>query len=107
MSGTKPQLGDSAEDQPVPKAAVIRLSLYLRELQHLVRGGHATTSSSDLGERLGLSDAQVRKDLAHFGNFGHPGVGYRCDELIAAIKGILGTDRDWPVALIGTGNLGQ
>src|SRR5262249_42639037 len=56
---------------------------------------------------LGFSDAQVRKDLAYFGHFGHPGIGYRCDELIAAIKRILGTDRDWPVAIVGTGNLGR
>src|SRR6185295_7282999 len=66
-----------------------------------------TTSSSQLGTLLGFSDAQVRKDLAYFGHFGHPGIGYRCDELIEAIRKILGTDRDWPVALVGTGNLGR
>ena len=91
----------------VPKAVVNRLSLYLRELQHLVRDGHETTSSGQLGRLLGFSDAQVRKDLAYFGHFGHPGIGYRCDELIAAVKRILGTDREWPVALVGTGNLGR
>ena len=92
--------------EAVPKAVVSRLSLYLRELQHLVRDGNETTSSSQLGHVLGFSDAQVRKDLAYFGHFGHPGIGYRCDELISAIRRILGTDRDWPVALVGTGNLG-
>jgi redox-sensing transcriptional repressor len=81
--------------------------LYLRELQHLVAEGTQTTSSSQLGERLGFSDAQVRKDLAHFGNFGHPGIGYRSDELIAEIRRILGTDRRWSVALVGVGNLGR
>jgi redox-sensing transcriptional repressor len=86
---------------------VTRLSLYLRELQHLVDEGAQTTSSSQLGERLGFSDAQVRKDLAHFGNFGHPGIGYRCDELISEIRRILGTDRRWSVALVGVGNLGR
>lgn len=91
----------------VPAAVVSRLSLYLRELQHLVAHGTQTTSSSQLGERLGFSDAQVRKDLAHFGNFGHPGVGYRCDELISEIRRILGTDRRWSVALVGVGNLGR
>jgi redox-sensing transcriptional repressor len=79
----------------------------LRELQHLVEEGTQTTSSSQLGERLGFSDAQVRKDLAHFGNFGHPGIGYRCDELISEIRRILGTDRRWSVALVGVGNLGR
>ncbi|MEX2169774.1 MAG: redox-sensing transcriptional repressor Rex [Pirellulales bacterium] len=91
----------------VPKAVVARLSLYLRELQHLVRSGHATISSSQLGRRLGFSDAQVRKDLAYFGHFGYPGIGYRCQELIEAVRGILGTDRVWTVAMVGVGNLGQ
>lgn len=91
----------------VPKAVVSRLSLYLRELQHLIRSGNATVSSSQLGQLLGFTDAQVRKDLAYFGHFGHPGVGYRCEELIEAIKSILGTDRDWTVALVGVGNLGR
>ena len=49
----------------------------------------------------------MRKDLAYFGQFGHPGIGYRCDELIAAIRKILGTDRRWSVALMGVGNLGR
>ncbi|OYV80888.1 MAG: redox-sensing transcriptional repressor Rex, partial [Planctomycetia bacterium 21-64-5] len=94
-------------DGPAPKAVVNRLSLYLRELEHLVRDGHATTSSTRLGSVLGFSDAQVRKDLAYFGHFGYPGIGYRCDELITAIKRILGTDQQWPVALVGVGNLGR
>lgn len=91
----------------MPKAVVSRLSLYLRELQHLVREGQQRTSSSQLGSLLGFSDAQVRKDLAYFGHFGHPGIGYRCDDLIHAVRKILGTDRDWPVAMVGTGNLGR
>ncbi len=91
----------------IPGAVVSRLSLYLRELQHLIATGKETTSSSQLGRRLGFTDAQVRKDLAHFGNFGHPGIGYRCDELIEAIRKILGTDREWQVALVGVGNLGR
>jgi redox-sensing transcriptional repressor len=99
---------DSPSPEPaVPKAVVSRLSLYLRELQHLVRDGHDTTSSSQLGRVLGFTDAQVRKDLAYFGHFGYPGIGYRCDELIAAVKRILGTDQQWPAALIGVGNLGR
>jgi redox-sensing transcriptional repressor len=95
------------EPSAVPAAVVSRLSLYLRELQHLVHEGIQTTNSSQLGERLGFSDAQVRKDLAHFGNFGHPGIGYRCDELIGEIRRILGTDRSWSVALVGVGNFGR
>ena len=91
----------------VPKAVVSRLSLYLRELHNLERDGKSTTSSTQLGRRLGVTDAQVRKDLAYFGQFGYPGIGYHCDELISAIKNILGTNRKWPVALVGIGNLGR
>lgn len=91
----------------IPEAVVSRLSLYLRELQHLIADGKETISSSQLGRQLGFTDAQVRKDLAHFGHFGHPGIGYRCRELIEAIKIILGTDREWRVALVGVGNLGR
>ena len=91
----------------IPEAVVSRLSLYLRELQHLIADGKDTISSSQLGRRLGFTDAQVRKDLAHFGHFGHPGIGYRCEELISEIRKILGTDREWRVALIGVGNLGR
>jgi len=98
---------DKGSSAGAPKAVVNRLSLYLRELQHLVRDGRDTVSSTQLGALLGFTDAQVRKDLAYFGQFGYPGIGYRCEELIAAIKGILGTDRCWPVALIGLGNLGR
>lgn len=94
-------------DGTVPKAVVGRLSLYLRELQHLLKGGHSTTSSTQLGNLLGFTDAQVRKDLAYFGQFGYPGIGYRCEELVGAIKRILGTDRAWPAAIVGMGNLGR
>ena len=102
MNNSKP-----VPDPNVPKAVVSRLSLYLRELQQLLRIGKKTISSSKLGSRLGVTDAQVRKDFAYFGQFGYPGIGYRCDELVGEIRRILGTDRTWPVALIGCGNLGQ
>ena len=106
MSSPKPST-PRPEGHGVPPAVVSRLSRYLRELQHLVDNGTQTTSSNQLGVRLGFTDAQVRKDLAHFGQFGHPGIGYRCDELIAEIRKILGTDRRWSVALMGAGNLGR
>jgi redox-sensing transcriptional repressor len=91
----------------VPRAVISRLSLYLRELQQLVKMGHETISSIQLGKRLGITDAQVRKDLAYFGQFGQPGKGYGCVDLIVRIREILGTNRTWPVALVGCGNLGQ
>jgi len=101
------KLSKSNSDSGVPKAVVSRLSLYLRELQVLVRDDHKTISSTKLGRLLGLTDAQVRKDFAYFGQFGYPGIGYRCEELIDEIRRILGTDRIWPAAMVGCGNLGQ
>jgi redox-sensing transcriptional repressor len=79
----------------------------LRELQHLADAGRTSISSSQLGKLLGVTDAQVRKDLAYFGHFGHPGIGYRCEELIAELRRILGTDRQWTVAMVGVGNMGR
>jgi redox-sensing transcriptional repressor len=107
MTDRKGKTPGSSSDGTVPKAVVSRLSLYLRELQQLIRNGHETTSSSQLGSVLGFTDAQVRKDLAYFGHFGYPGIGYRCDELVAAIRKILGTDQQWGVCIVGVGNLGR
>ena len=94
-------------DKLAPKAVVGRVSLYLRQLETFQRQGHTTVSSSQLGAALAINDAQVRKDLAFFGQFGYPGIGYRIEELIAALRHILGIDRDWPLALVGLGNLGR
>src|SRR5688572_2936439 len=107
MSDSKGKSAEASSEPAVPKAVVSRLSLYLRELQHLIRDGHETTSSTQLGKLLGFTDAQVRKDLAYFGQFGYPGIGYRCSELIEAIKRILGTNQPWPLAIVGLGNLGR
>src|SRR5438105_15607321 len=91
----------------IPNPAVRRLSLYLRQLEAFARKDRKTISSRQLGESLGLTDAQVRKDLAYFGQFGHPGIGYRVDDLIAQVRRILGTDKVWNVLLVGAGNLGR
>src|SRR3954452_17888059 len=107
MAEPRPKPFDGPPELAVPKAVVSRLSLYLRELQHQVRDGKETTNSTQLGSLLGFTDAQVRKDLAYFGQFGYPGIGYRCEQLITEIRNILGTNRPWPVALIGVGNLGR
>lgn len=90
-----------------PKAVVGRVSLYLRQLEAYQSQGFKTVSSSQLGGPLSIKNAQVRKDLAFFGQFGHPGVGYRVEELIEALRRILGIDREWPLALVGMGNLGR
>src|SRR5438132_5121065 len=89
------------------RASVGRLSLYLRRLEGLLREGASTVSSGHLGEALGVTDAQVRKDLAYLGNLGHPGIGYPTQELITAIRRALGIDREWSVALVGVGNLAR
>lgn len=102
-----PAPGEIPSDATVPKVVVSRISLYLRELQRLQAAGQQTISSSQLGTLLGFSDAQVRKDLGFFGQFGYPGVGYRCEELITAMRDILGTNHAWPVVMVGAGNLGQ
>jgi redox-sensing transcriptional repressor len=98
----------SGESSPsIAKPAISRLSLYLRELQRFVRDGKERTNSAELARTLGLSDALVRRDLSALGRVGKPGVGYRCDDSIARIKSILGTNRPWRVALVGAGNLGR
>ncbi|HTU20283.1 MAG TPA: redox-sensing transcriptional repressor Rex [Gemmataceae bacterium] len=99
--------GDGASGAKPSRASVGRLSLYLRRLESLLREGTNKVSSSLLGGALGVSDAQVRKDLAYLGNLGHPGIGYAAPELIAAIRRALGIDRDWPTALVGVGNLAR
>lgn len=107
MSDPQDKPTEPTADGQVPKAVVSRLSLYLRELQRLLRDGRETISSTQLGKLLGFTDAQVRKDLAYFGQFGYPGIGYRCPELVAKVKEILGTNQPWPLAIIGLGNLGR
>lgn len=97
----------SSARNKIPEPTVRRLSLYLRELRERENAGQATTSSKKLGEALGLTDAQVRKDFAIFGQFGHPGVGYRTSELIERIRKILGKDRRWNACVVGAGNIGR
>jgi redox-sensing transcriptional repressor len=91
----------------IPDRVVRRLSLYLRQLEAFGRKERRTVSSRQLGEALQLTEVQVRQDLAYFGQFGRPGIGYRVDDLIAQVKRILGTDKIWDVVLIGLGNLGR
>ena len=86
---------------------VRRLSVYTRCLRELEEDGVKTVSSQDLAERFNLNSAQVRKDLAYFGEFGVRGIGYYVSSLKAELQRILGLDREWPVALVGFGNLGS
>lgn len=91
----------------IPEATVMRLSIYSRYLLQLTNENIETVSSGDIARGVGVSSAQVRKDLAYFGEFGTRGVGYRVDELYGHLIKILGLDRRWSIAIIGAGKLGQ
>ena len=90
----------------IPEATIIRLSVYSRHLTEVDRKGVITISSGDIAEGVGVSPAQVRKDLAYFGEFGTRGVGYNVKDLHRHILKILGLSQDWSVTLVGIGNLG-
>jgi len=91
----------------IPEMTIRRLSIYTRCLLQLEEDGVKTISSQELAERFNLNSAQVRKDLAYFGEFGVRGIGYYVSSLKAELQRILGLDREWPVALVGLGNLGS
>lgn len=92
----------------ISEAVVRRLPIYLRYLNELSMKKNITTvSSQDLGHKLDLNPAQIRKDLAYFGEFGKKGIGYEVAYLIEKIRHILKLDRHIPVALVGAGNLGR
>ena len=91
-----------------PEACVARLSLYVRELTRLGAARVGFVSSRRLAQQLGLTDAQVRRDLSYFGQFGTSGRGYEVQRLHDQLTTILGvSNRTWNVALIGVGNLGS
>ena len=90
----------------VPEATVTRLSIYSRFLERLDKNGVITVSSGDIAEGVGVSPAQVRKDLAYFGEFGTRGVGYNVKDLMKYTLRILGLDKSWSLLLVGAGNLG-
>jgi len=93
--------------KPIPDIVVGRLPIYLRALSFLAAEGTQVTSSHDLGKRLGISAAQIRKDLSFFGEFGKQGTGYNVGYLREQLLRILKVDREWPIALIGVGDLGR
>ncbi len=91
----------------IPDIVVGRLPVYLRELTRMAQDGQLITSSKELGERLGISSAQIRKDLSHFGEFGKQGTGYQILYLVEQLQRILHTEAEWQVALVGAGDLGR
>ena len=95
------------EVKPVPDIVVGRLPIYLRALAHMAEEGQRVVASQDLAERLGMSSAQIRKDLSHFGEFGKQGMGYDVSYLREQLRGILNVERAWDMALVGAGDLGH
>ncbi len=91
----------------IPDIVISRLPVYLRALDRLAQDGYEVTSSHELGKHLGISSAQIRKDLSHFGGFGKQGTGYKIAFLSEQLRQVLKVDRDWDVALIGAGDLGS
>lgn len=91
----------------IPDIVIGRLPVYLRTLKLLAAEGQEVASSQELGERLGISSAQIRKDLSHFGEFGKQGTGYNVAYLCRQLEKILKVDCIWPVVLVGAGYLGH
>lgn len=108
MNSHIPQL-DTTElpGEEIPDIVIGRLPVYLRTLKRLAQEGQEVASSQELGERLGISSAQIRKDLSHFGEFGKQGTGYNVAYLCNQLEKILKVDCIWPVVLVGAGYLGH
>jgi redox-sensing transcriptional repressor len=95
------------ENKEIPDIVIGRLPLYLRSLQRMTQEGRQVTSSQELGERLGISAAQIRKDLSQFGEFGKQGTGYNIQFLMEQLRQILNLDRVWDMAVVGAGDVGH
>jgi redox-sensing transcriptional repressor len=93
--------------QGIPEATVARLPVYLRTLYALADRGIATVSSEELASAAGVNSAKLRKDLSHLGSYGTRGVGYDVDYLVYQVSRELGLTQDWPVVIVGAGNLGR
>jgi redox-sensing transcriptional repressor len=94
-------------ERAIPDIVVGRLPHYLRALQHMSLEGRRLTSSQELSERLGISAAQIRKDLSLFGEFGKQGTGYQIDYLLNQLRQILKVNQIWDIALVGAGDMGS
>ena len=97
----------TSHDGEIPEVVIRRLPIYARTLDELLEQGIRTISSNDLADRIGVTAAQIRRDLSYFGRFGKQGRGYDIAFLVSEIRRILNLTRDWAVALVGFGHLGQ
>jgi redox-sensing transcriptional repressor len=96
-----------SESRRIPEATVARLPVYLRSLLELADARVATISSERLADMAGVNAAKVRKDLSYLGSYGTRGVGYDVEYLLFQMSRELGLTHDWPVVIVGVGNLGQ
>jgi redox-sensing transcriptional repressor len=102
-----PASGPAGAGPGIPDATVARLPVYLRALYALADRGVATVSSEELAAAAGVNSAKLRKDLSHLGSYGTRGVGYDVDYLVYQVSRELGLTQDWPVLIVGAGNLGR
>jgi redox-sensing transcriptional repressor len=91
----------------IPDIIIGRLPIYLRALQHLREKGIQTTASQELGDMIGISAAQIRKDISQFGEFGKQGTGYSIPFLVERLQNILKVNRIWDVIIVGLGDMGH
>ena len=107
----QPRADDPAEAngqaEGIPEATVARLPVYLRALYGLAERGISTVASEELAAAAGVNSAKLRKDLSHLGSYGIRGVGYDVDYLVYQVSRTLGLTQDWPVVIVGAGNLGR
>jgi len=101
------QAGINGQADGIPEATVARLPVYLRALYGLAERGISTVASEELAAAAGVNSAKLRKDLSHLGSYGIRGVGYDVDYLVYQVSRTLGLTQDWPVVIVGAGNLGR
>src|SRR5271163_2914832 len=102
---TPPEAGDVSGG--IPDATVARLPVYLRALYMLAERGVSTVASDELARAAGVNSAKLRKDLSHLGSYGIRGVGYDVEYLVYQVSRALGLTQNWPVVIVGAGNLGR
>jgi len=95
------------KNSKIPEATIERIALYSRPLERLLEKGEQLVSSEKLAELCNVNPAQVRKDLSYFGEFGVRGIGYDVRDLLTEIRRILVSDREWKLAVVGMGNMGN
>ncbi|MBC8100691.1 MAG: redox-sensing transcriptional repressor Rex, partial [Armatimonadetes bacterium] len=99
-------MSSHSTNNTIPDIVIGRLPVYLRALSRLLQEGKDITSSHELGQRLGISSAQIRKDLSHFGGFGKQGTGYQITFLQDKLRQVLRVNQEWSIVLVGAGDLG-